>query len=87
MILVKLKPLEWFKENAFKDHDGDFWKTLQARRQFDNYHQDPPNDYAMYSHNIERGFMEYEAHIAKAQSWAIERVLTKENDPEYFLIQ
>lgn len=41
----------------------------------------------MNPYNIEKGFMEYDPHIAKIQSWAIEKELTKENDPEYFLIQ
>ena len=86
-MLVKLKPIEWFQKNAFKDHDGDYWKTLQARKHFDEYHQAQPNAYAIYPHNIEKGFIKYDPHIAKIQSWAIERELTKENDSEYFIIQ
>jgi len=88
-MLVKLKPLKWFQENAFKDHDGDYWETESNKDHFDTFHIKSPNTntYAMNPYNIENGFMEYDPHIAKIQSWAIEKELTKENDPEYFLIQ
>ena len=86
-MLVKLKTLKWFEQHAFKDHDGDYWETASNRDYFDVFHTKSTNTYAIYPHNIEKGFMEYEPHIARIQSWTIERILTKENGPEYFLIK
>ncbi len=38
-IYIRFNSLEWFKENAFRDHDGDYWETAECRNHFDKTHQ------------------------------------------------
>jgi hypothetical protein len=85
--LVKLKPLEFFEANAFKDHDGDYWKTKEYRDYFDKNHTELEDSYAVYPKNIEKGYMEIPEYVVQINKWAIERVLNIIDDPEYFLIK
>jgi hypothetical protein len=84
--LVKLKPLSFFKEHAFLDHDGDYWKTKEYRDYYDTYHTELEDSYAVYKHNIIKGIAKLPDDVIEINSWAIEKILNKYDDPEYFLI-
>jgi len=87
-IKIKLKPLEWFKENAFIDHEGDYWYTEESRDYFDKYHNTSQDfGFSLYHKTIEVGYIDIrnnEKEIEKYE-WMIERVLNEIDDSMYFV--
>lgn len=86
---VLFKPIEWFKENAHKDHDGDFWKLKEYKVFFDKFHQNHPDSehlslpmYYKYASNPK----DIDDKKIDQYMWAIDRILNKQADPEYYLI-
>jgi len=88
-MLVKLKPLNWFKQNAFVDKEGDFWVTEELRNCYDSVHKrlldikdtricvTRDSASALFSHVDKDDY--------KNLVWAIDKILTKEEYPEYFI--
>jgi len=91
---IKLKPIEWFEENAFLDHDGDYHPTKDDRYYYDNYHSMPKDGNgklyykSIYSKNILDRIMyiiKYESEKLELYKWGIEEIYTPETHPQYFI--
>ena len=93
MYAIKLKSLEWFEENAFLDHDGDYHPNEKDRDYYDKRHQMPMRDgklyyKSVYRKNIRENIMyirKYDEEQIHLYKWALEKVLYPETDPQYFI--
>ena len=86
MKIYKLKPLEWFKLNTFKDDDGDYW---ESEYYFNEWSNDMNKGNLKYIDsgavqlevlNIDKDFI-----MVTQVDWGTEYEITRETYPEYFL--
>ena len=90
---MKLKPLEWFKENAFEDHDGDYHPTAELRDYYDKYHRYRGDDTGekfykpIYWYSIQKEiyYVKNETDSLEYYKWAIDEVFYPETHPQYFI--
>ncbi len=81
-----LQDLTWFKENAFEDHDGDFWEIEADRDNYNKETEDVDNDeHIIYSDEIGRIYKNRNNAAVECFSWGVKTIKTKEENPEYFL--
>lgn len=85
MNLVILQPLEWFKENAYEDEVGDYWKSKEDANRCVQ-HAEPDNWY-MSPSSIGKGIIDLDEYgpPKNCRKWCTLEKVTKENYPEYFL--
>jgi len=87
-MVVKVRSLEWFEENAFRDDDGDYWKTMELR--------DAHNEMRIGTVSEVEGKYVPKKVIGKVlkhinqdfynkHKWIVEEILTQNEYPEYFL--
>jgi len=74
-MIVKLKPLSWFKENAFEDKEGDFWSANDKGT----------NEYYVPKTFVNTVLFNVTPQGYEAFRWAVDKILTKEDYPEYFV--
>lgn len=86
--LLILKSKEWFDKNAFEDDSGDYFKSEEEYNAWDEADFGPGVTYVM------RGWLELDYidlydrssdFTEETWDWAIEKNITEETNPEYFL--
>ena len=86
---IKLKPLDWFKQNAFKDKDGDFWATAESRNSYNNGNGKVSNLLIKHTYVTKRiinaPFLSVDAEVYENIAWAVATIITKREYPEYFI--
>ncbi|MCD6435248.1 MAG: hypothetical protein J7L15_02490 [Clostridiales bacterium] len=90
-VLVKIQNIEWFTKNCYMDNDGDWWRHKELQDLYYNHnHVDGDNLHATYLDTL--GTMDIIGKISEAEfkdfkhwGWAVEKYITKEENPEYFL--
>jgi hypothetical protein len=86
----QLQDQEWFDANAYKDLDGDYWRSDADLAEFDDNNDEHQysNQYLVFDANINR-LMSQEAYIQESKEskfdWAIKKIFTFEEYPEMFL--
>ena len=81
-IFVTCKSREWFEENAHIDDAGDFWPTESLQNQFDKKCNFSRCIYSIFLANKITEIFEYRLDDL---AWGVEKVVTEETDPEYFV--
>lgn len=87
LIYLKVKPMSWFEENAYKEGESGemhYWDSEQEYSDWDNNKANFLS--AIREQDIRTGLYTVDSLQKRASiSWAVERMLTLENDPEYFI--
>ncbi len=86
---VKLYPLEWFEKNCVKDIDNDWWRLDGLYELFNNWEGDNDVDNPHAAYLIDNlsigGVVDVRLDEFRHWGWAVEKYLTPETDPEYYL--
>jgi len=91
MRIIKIKPLSWFQENAYKDDHGDWWESEEIcdNWETDNWSSKDTGTFGdllwVYAHNIGTTFNMDNNYPGYKIDWAIEKEYTKEEYPEFYL--
>ena len=82
--MIKTQTLKWLKANAHEDLDGDFWIDEAAE---DDYlvtdKKVSKSSKMIYLHEVDLVMDDKDTYTDL--KWAIEKVVTQKEDPEYFL--
>ncbi len=84
--IFKLKPKEWFKDNAYQDRDGDWFESKCAADSWSR--QDNPVATYILPKDVFDNIYTVDPRqylLGVDIDWAVEYELTKEEYPEYFL--
>jgi len=91
-MLVRIKPLEWFEENAFSDEDGDFWPNEKDRDLFNQCEvmeiPDEVREYNTHHLNslvIKNKILHIDSKNLDDIMWGVEKVLDPEKDSMYYV--
>ena len=86
-VIIKVQDLDWFKENGYKDHDGDYHSTEGSRDYYDKWH-----DYGNTLQNDKTIYFQYAGTIREVSvdmiymyDWCTERVFDNKKDAEYYI--
>ena len=86
MKLAKIQNKEWLDANAFKDIDGDYWLNETAFYVWDRSVRNKPDHSAWIAAGDVGKVVDTDGdYLGMKIEWGLERYLTPENDPEYFL--
>ena len=84
--LYQVQSLEWFKENAFQDNDGDFWEEEKEKDIWNGTNHSGQDRYCKIIDHEDAGQIITEAYSWYPKStWAIKYEITKKTHPEHFL--
>ncbi len=83
---VRFRSVDWFKENAWEDFDGDYWPTEEDYKLWDKDSSDEDYILSKWIMWQDAGkIVSYKEYEKINPAWGIEEEITKEEYPEYYL--
>ena len=82
-----LHPKDWFEEYCYMDQDSDWFLTEEIYELYSHYDGNGSNPYAIYigDEHVVKGYIDYYESDTLRYGWAVDKLVTKENHPEYWL--